>query len=1218
VSSSPFFIHIKPNSQIYEPGATATVEGKAVDANGKPVEMKGTLTLERKRFVRKVAKDKAGTILRTVFNGYETKQIETRDISTDKEGSFKVTLPVAEEGYYTVSVVSPAFDKKASATGDEQLTERAKGEATFFAANKATRSLGYTIGNLQIIPDKVTYRVGETARLIVMAPRSGGAAVLSVHGTDLLSYQLVRMDGMAKLVEVPVTEAHQPNAMLSAFAIRDGRMDYAQEEIVVPPSEHFLNFALTPEKTELRPGDKSAWTVRVTDRDGKPVQAEVSLGVVDAAIYYIQQDLAGDIRQHFYGEKRSFYTRSVSSLQNRGIVMIEKPAKEEDVTIMELGDNEQAKGGSWEPEGKNIGHDFRANRGSTAMGGMSANKNEAVLFDGAPISPTTPAPMASAAPAAEGMAQDAAAPGSGAHMRTAMPKKPSTMNKAKQRDKDSKSDSEDGAEPLPDQPLTVRSDFRVSAFWDASVKTDADGKARMEVSYPESLTEWKAVARGVTKESQFGFGDSVVRTAQPLMVRLQTPRFVVEGDKFTITSVINNETDKPVTVKTKIDAKNLESIKAAPGTLTVQPRVQGRIEAEFEAKLPGGTAEITASGTSPEGSDGMRLPLPIVEHGIEKFIARSFVLSVGGDGLPATAQAEFALNVPEKRNPGTTKLDFILTPSLASTCLDALPYLADYPYGCVEQTMSRFLPACVAAKTLKDLNLEPEFVAGRLFGGMEAGSAKALKMKKGDLSRLNEMTAKGLARLADFQHGDGGWGWWKDDTTNDYMTAYVVQGMALAKRAGVEVPEGMISRGAEYLKNRLVQYKNDPDNAAWLLYAISLGSSTWEPKCERAAKLAYENRQDLSAYTRSLLALALWEKRPPAGGLYNNWAKILIENLENGVQEVKAESELIGKAGSATMPVTCFWGEAGMNYRWRDGSIEATSMALRAMLAIDPQNKRVDQAARWLINNRRGAQWKNTKDTAITILSMLDYIRATKEGETEINVEVLVNGEVAETVKIGKAESLGTLPINIPESKLKTGDNKVTVKVTGKGRLYASAYLKYFTKEEPITAAGNEVYVKREYFRETSVPKLIQGITTKQVELKDGDKVVSGDKIIVKLTLEAKNDYEYLVFEDKKPAGFEAVQVKSGEPAYARQDTGDGKFQGPSTWIYQELRDQHVAFFITALPNGKHQITYELRAETPGVFHGLPTMGHAMYVPEIRCNSDEFRVTVQDKPEAKP
>ncbi|MEZ0296300.1 MAG: alpha-2-macroglobulin [Candidatus Methylacidiphilales bacterium] len=1222
VSPAPYFIHIKSNSQVYEPGATATLQGKAVDANGCPVEMKGTLTLNRKHYVRKVAQNKEGKVIRVVFNGYETKQIEQQEIATDKDGAFNTTVKVPEEGYYTISVVSPSFDKKNSAAGDQNLTERVKGEATFFAADKATKSLGYVIGNLQIIPDKVTYRVGETARLIVIAPQGGGAALFSVHGTDLLSYQLVRMNGMAKLVEVPVTSAHQPNALLTALMIRNGRMEYAQEEIVVPPDDHFLNFALSPEQKDLRPGQKGAWTVRVTDSQGKPVQTEVSLGVVDAAIYSIQQDLSGDIRQFFYGEKRTFYPRNSSSLGNRSIINIAKP-KADDETIVESDTPSPEELASLlSPQTRDLRRIIEdediyvetAQKGVVLSGYVDTSYSYAfgrtrpgasTSLRGAPTYPVEESDFLGV----QGEAQF--------EKRT-----PSSRSGPYFKQNGRKAGTE---ESIPDQALVVRSDFRVSAFWDGAVKTDADGKARVEVTYPESLTEWKAVARGVTRQNQFGFGDGIVRTAQPLMVRLQTPRFVVEGDRFTLTSVINNETDKSVSVKTKIEARNLESIKTAPDTITLQPRAQGRVDAEFEAKLSGGAAEITASGTSPTGSDGMRLPLPIVEHGIEKFIARSFLLDVAPDatGQPVSSQADIILNVPEKRNPGTTRLDFILTPSLASTCLDALPYLANYPYGCVEQTMSRFLPACVASRTLKELNLEPEYVAGRLFGGMEAGSARVLQMNKGDLSKLDEMTKTGIARLADMQHQDGGWGWWKDGNTDDYMTAYVVQGLALARKAGVSVPETMLKRGAEYLKIRLVHYKQDPDNAAWLLYAISLSNVPWDTGCEIAATQAYENRQSLNAYTRSLLALALWEKRPgpyvygSKFSLYVDWAKILVENLENGVQEVKADSDLIGKAGSATMPGTCYWGESAINHRWQDGSVETTAMALRAMIAIDPQNKRVDQAARWLINNRRGAQWKNTKDTATVILSMLDYIRANQEGETDLAVDVLVNGEVVKTVNIGKAESLGTLPLNIPDSRLKTGDNKVTVKVSGKGRLYVSAYLRYFTREEPITAAGNEVYVKREYFRATSVPRMVQGLNTTLAVLKDGDEVVSGDKIIVKLTLEAKNNYEYLCFEDKKPAGFEAVQVKSGVPVYARADTGDGLFSGASTWMNQEMRDQHVAFFITSLAKGKHQITYELRAETPGKFHGLPTLGHAMYVPEIRCNSDEFRITVTDKPDAK-
>ena len=65
-----------------------------------------------------------------------------------------------------------------------------------------------------------------------------------------------------------------------------------------------------------------------------------------------------------------------------------------------------------------------------------------------------------------------------------------------------------------------------------------------------------------------------------------------------------------------------------------------------------------------------------------------------------------------------------VTPSLAVTMLDALPYLVDYPYGCTEQTLSRFLPAVVTAKTLDDLDLSAEDTVGRLFGGVEPSTSR--------------------------------------------------------------------------------------------------------------------------------------------------------------------------------------------------------------------------------------------------------------------------------------------------------------------------------------------------------------------------------------------------------------------------------------------------------------------------------------------------------------
>jgi hypothetical protein len=161
----------------------------------------------------------------------------------------------------------------------------------------------------------------------------------------------------------------------------------------------------------------------------------------------------------------------------------------------------------------------------------------------------------------------------------------------------------------------------------------------------------------------------------------------------------------------------------------------------------------------------------------------------------------------------------------------------------------------------------------------------------------------------------------------------------------------------------------------------------------------------------------------------------------------------------------------------------------------------------------------------------------------------------------------------------------------------------------------------------------LKGYVYDRVPLLDGESVESGERVETVITIDAKNNYEYLLFEDLKPAGFEAVELRSGESLYAREVKsnaikgnqaelaagGSGVLQSPadftgrSRWVYQELRDRKVALFIDKLPEGVWELSYNVRAEVPGKFHALPVLGHAMYVPEIRCNGDELRVTVQDR-----
>jgi len=123
----------------------------------------------------------------------------------------------------------------------------------------------------------------------------------------------------------------------------------------------------------------------------------------------------------------------------------------------------------------------------------------------------------------------------------------------------------------------------------------------------------------------------------------------------------------------------------------------------------------------------------------------------------------------------------------------------------------------------------------------------------------------------------------------------------------------------------------------------------------------------------------------------------------------------------------------------------------------------------------------------------------------------------------------------------------------------------------------------------------------KKVPLASGDRVTSGDLILVELMVSSKNDYTDLAFEDPKPAGAEPVALRSGSVV------GEGI-------THMELRDDKVVFFLPQITQGKLKMTYRLRAEIPGAFSAMPTKAFAMYAPEIKANSDEMKLEIDDAP----
>ena len=145
------------------------------------------------------------------------------------------------------------------------------------------------------------------------------------------------------------------------------------------------------------------------------------------------------------------------------------------------------------------------------------------------------------------------------------------------------------------------------------------------------------------------------------------------------------------------------------------------------------------------------------------------------------AQQEFSLNLPANTDLNSRKLRIEVAPSVAGTLFGALDYLTTYPYGCTEQTMSSFLPNIIVSQTLKE------------FKSTSIRNPEELKKK----------VEQGRNRLYALQHNDGGWGWWTNDNTDPFMTAYVVDGLTLAKQAGFEIDDERLARGRERLQSML-------------------------------------------------------------------------------------------------------------------------------------------------------------------------------------------------------------------------------------------------------------------------------------------------------------------------------------------------------------------------------------------------------------------------------
>ena len=698
----------------------------------------------------------------------------------------------------------------------------------------------------------------------------------------------------------------------------------------------------------------------------------------------------------------------------------------------------------------------------------------------------------------------------------------------------------------------IRKNFKDTAFWLPSGFTNENGIASVNLKFPDNLTTWRTTVRAFDTETKVGTGVDRVITTKPLIARLITPRFLVEDDRLLITGVIHNYTGEKQKIFAQLNAAGVEILDAREKTVELENGKSTRIDWKVKvnsAKI----ATFTFFARGDPYKDGMELTLPVFLYGADE---RYVFAGKCEDTTTDTFYMPAGVILP------SIEARSYIYPSIVSGLFTSLDELAKYPYGCVEQTLNAFLPAIQVSHTLMKIKKEDLYFLANDKRNFE-------KMIENLPKKVND----GLIKLYNYQNEDGGWGWWQNDASNPYITSYVVFGFVHARKCGYIVNEEKLKKAKEFLRNKISSPDSDFNQKTFMLYALNYAGENDARKVDNI----YENRDKLNSYTLAQLCLILHQMK-------DKRAQELLDYL----------CKKLVKPGESI----CYWQAQDGNYSWINSNIEATAWGLLAMLSIDPKRDEIPGILRYLVMNKKGGMWFSTKDTAMCIFALTDFIKAVDELSPDYIVSVYVNDAVAAKEKIDRTniEKFST-KLEIPGERFEPGkENFIKIEKNGKGNLYYSHDVNYSVRDISISAFDKGFKISRRYTELEAKEKFDEKGNKVYVYDEIKRAVKSGETIRVEITISGGEKYEYVMIEDPIPAGFEVVEQSREE-----------------IWWYctREIKDEKVVFFTSLWGEKEKTIVYYLRAEIPGFYHVLPAKAQLMYLPEIWGRSQGKTLTVE-------
>ncbi len=801
-------------------------------------------------------------------------------------------------------------------------------------------------------------------------------------------------------------------------------------------------------------------------------------------------------------------------------------------------------------------------------------------------------------------------------------------------------------------PILPRKNFNETAFFFPDFHTDAEGNIEFSFTLPEALTRWKFQALAHTKELAFGYSTKDIVTQKELMVQPNVPRFLREGDHMELSTKVVNMTDKEITGTVHLELFDAATMKPVDGWFQNMTANQyftveaGKsVPALFTVQIPyqynsAIVYRFTASAASGKDtvSDGEEALIPVLKNSM--LVTESVPLPMRGN----TAK-NFRFDKLLQSGNSETLQQYALTVEYTSNpvwyAVQALPYLADYPYECAEQTFNRFYANALAtriatasprlkaifdqwrtaasgqdsAALLSNLQKNQELKSVLLEETPWVLQAKGEEQQKKNIAVLfdmNRMSAElhaTLVKLKQFQLPNGGFPWFRGDLRDDrYITQYILTGIGHLKKLGAWPKQdsalltNIVRPAIQYLDKRI---KEDYDR---ILKAKSKVAGS-EGLSSLSIQYLYTRSffPDYGIPGESFTAVNYFRKQSQQGWLQQSrymQGMIALSLYRTG--DIKTAQDIIKslQQNAITNEETgMYWKEVRSGYYWYQAPVETQSLLIEAFSEISKNEQIITDLTTWLLKQKQTRNWNTTKATADACYALLIGSPAQNGAalaalNNEPVVEIRLGDKSVKSTDQPQQAGTGYFKKTFDGPFVSPSMGDISVKIqqgsTKPMPSWGAVYWQYFENLDQIASSATALQLNKKLFIESNSDRgpVLQPVA-------DGTVLHPGTKMKVRIELRVDRDMEYVHMKDMRASCMEPVNVLSSY-----------KWQG-GLGYYESTRDASTNFFFSWLPKGTYVFEYPLFVTHTGNFSNGITSIQCMYAPEFTSHSEGVRVRVE-------